>query len=113
MNGEQKSSLVRSVQNDKDDVIQLCSKLISLGGENPPGDTAKVADHIQDMLNARGFTVRRFEPKRNVVSLLSRIGASSSKNLVLCGHLDVFPAGGPWKDPPFSGRVSGGRIMGR
>ncbi|MCL1806647.1 MAG: M20/M25/M40 family metallo-hydrolase [Oscillospiraceae bacterium] len=33
--------------------------------------------------------------------------------ILLCAHLDVVPAGGSWRVPPFEGRIEGGYVWGR
>lgn len=38
---------------------------------------------------------------------------SSKKAILLMAHLDVVPASGEWRYPPFEGRVADGRVWGR
>lgn len=40
-------------------------------------------------------------------------GKSSASPVVLMSHYDVVPADGVWENPPFSGKVTKGRIWGR
>jgi len=105
-----KESVVASVR--RDELIGLCSKLIQLKGENPPGDTTDVAGYVAERLEASGFNVKRYEPKKGMVNLVSSIG-SSRPSLILCGHLDVFPAGSDWSFDPFSGKVVDDKVLGR
>ncbi|MCL2003500.1 MAG: M20/M25/M40 family metallo-hydrolase [Oscillospiraceae bacterium] len=37
----------------------------------------------------------------------------SADPILLCGHLDVVPAEGPWRVPPFEGRIENGFVWGR
>ncbi|GBC69929.1 Succinyl-diaminopimelate desuccinylase [archaeon HR01] len=110
MDAEAKKSIIDSVQ--RDELVSLCSKLIQLGGENPPGDTTEIAGYIAELLEMSGFSVKRYEPKKNMVNLVSSIG-SGNPSLILCGHLDVFPAGPNWSFDPFSGMAVDGKIFGR
>lgn len=49
----------------------------------------------------------------NVVGVLK--GQGGGRSIILNGHIDVVPEGDvtKWKDPPFSGKIEGGRMYGR
>ncbi|MBM7584235.1 acetylornithine deacetylase [Bacillus pakistanensis] len=54
-----------------------------------------------------------FEGNPNVVATLK--GNGGGRSIILNGHIDVVPEGDPkdWRDDPFSGRVSEGKLYGR
>ncbi len=109
-----KARLLRRVREGGDELVRLCSDLIKVPSDNPPGDTSQLASYIREYLTDRGADVRAYEPQRGVVSLVSATG-EDSPHLVLNGHLDQFPGdvGEPWTRPPHSGAVEGGVIHGR
>jgi succinyl-diaminopimelate desuccinylase len=110
---QEKERLIQSIDKKKYDLATLCSKLIAAGRQNPPGDTTMVANLIEENLRSEGFSIKRFEPFRGFPNLVCSVGKGHGRNFVLCAHLDVFPAGSGWNSPPFSGKISNGKIHGR
>jgi succinyl-diaminopimelate desuccinylase len=102
------------VESLKRDLIKLTSLLIKAESENPPGDTSKVAEIIEDYLKAMGLGLRHIEPVRGHVNIITSIG-SGDYGLILCGHIDTVPIGdlNRWSFYPFSGEIVEGRILGR
>ena len=107
-----KERLIDELRKRQAELFELCSRLIQIPSENPPGDTTKLAAFIRDYLGARGIAVDWHEPMSGRPNLVAGLG-SGAPNLVLSGHLDEFPAGQGWTRPPFSGAIDGGRIWGR
>lgn len=107
-----KARLIAEIERRRGELVRLCADLVRIPSENPPGDTRAVAAFIRRWLRARGITTAVFEPMKGRPNLVAQLGRGSP-NLVLSGHLDEFPAGGGWTFPPFSGRVRGGRLLGR
>src|SRR5215831_15268281 len=107
-----KSRLIGELRKRSGELFELCSQMIQIPSENPPGDTTKLGAFIRDHLESRRIPVEWHEPMAGRPNLVATIG-SGSPNLVLAGHLDEFPAGQGWTRPPFSGAVEDGRIWGR
>ena len=107
-----KSRLIDELRTRQGELFELCSRLIQIPSENPPGDTTKLAAFIRDHLGVQGIAVDWHEPMSGRPNLVASLG-SGAPNLVLSGHLDEFPAGQGWTRPPFSGAIEGGRIWGR
>jgi len=108
-----KARVLERIGKEKKQLTKLCSDLIKIQTENPPGDTTELAGYLKDRLANFGFRVRTFEPRRKMPNLVASYGHTQVKNLVLCAHMDVFPAGPGWSFPPFSGRRTKGHILGR
>ncbi|HZD43717.1 MAG TPA: ArgE/DapE family deacylase [Methanomicrobiales archaeon] len=93
------------------DVARLCSDLVQIPSENPPGNTSEVIDYIcgyLDALGIRSTLVRNSSGHDNLISV------SSENNLLLCGHVDVVPAMSEgWSLDPFSGAIQDGAVWGR
>ena len=74
-------------------------------------------------VNLRGFLRERYPKCHEHMSSEYTPGFSSlyrwaspeptGDPLLLCGHLDVVPADGTWRQPPFEGRIEGGYVWGR
>jgi len=107
-----KPRLIDELLKRSGELFELCSRLIQIPSENPPGDTTKLAALIRDHLESRQIPVEWHEPMAGRPNLVAILG-SGSPNLVLSGHLDEFPAGQGWTRPPFSGAIEAGRIWGR
>jgi len=107
-----KRRLIDELKARQADLYALCSRLVQIPSENPPGDTTKLAAFIRDYLVSRGIEPEWHEPMAGRPNLVARVG-SGGPRVVLAGHLDEFPAGQGWSRPPFSGAVEDGRIWGR
>ena len=107
-----KPRLIDELRKRQAELFELCSRLIQIPSENPPGETTKLAAFIRDHLESRRIPVEWHEPMAGRPNLVATIG-SGSPNLVLSGHLDEFPAGAGWTRAPFSGAIEEGRIWGR
>src|SRR5699024_12782278 len=51
---ELKDRLIKEVEDNKDDLIDFCSKLIQIPSENPPGDSTEITQFIDDYLKNVG-----------------------------------------------------------
>lgn len=113
---QNKEKLLQWIESDREKLINLASQLIQARSPNPPGDTQDVAIVISEYLNKNQLpfkvpTVRKDRP--NIVSSFEGFGAG--KNLVLNGHMDVFPVdeSETWLHEPWSGKICAGKIWGR
>ncbi len=92
------------------DVVTICSELVKIRSENPPGFTDEVIAYISEICDSLGL-------KTCVVSRGRRANLLSEKphgTLLLCGHVDVVPAlDAGWDHPPFSGLVTDRVVYGR
>ncbi|MDR1693214.1 MAG: M20/M25/M40 family metallo-hydrolase [Oscillospiraceae bacterium] len=74
-------------------------------------------------VNLRGFLRSRYPKVHETLASEYTPGFSSlfrwvspepsGDPILLCGHLDVVPAEGGWRHPPFEGRIEGGYVWGR
>lgn len=110
-----KRRIIREIDSRKQELVELCSSLIRIPSENPPGDSTEISRFIAGYLKQFGFQVDFYEPKERMYNLVAGYGRDEGKHLILCGHTDVVPAGDPfkWNFPPFSGEVKDGWILGR
>ena len=96
---------------ERPDVVELCSELVRIDSENPPGDTSAVIDYIQNIFEKFDIPFLRTDlpgEKSNIQTVLQ------NRPLLLLGHVDVVPAiPESWEYDPFSGKIVDGYIFGR
>jgi succinyl-diaminopimelate desuccinylase len=97
--------------NEKPDVVELCSDLVRIDSENPPGKTSGVIDYIQNIFENFDIPFRRTDlpgGKSNILTTLEK------RPLLLLGHVDVVPAMPEgWEYDPFSAKIIDGYLFGR
>ena len=96
-------------------VSNLCSDLIKIPSENPPGDCQEIAAFIREQLERAGFLVRRIVGPSGQPSLVTELEFGDGPVLILNGHMDVVPPGdrARWSWDPFSGLQRDGYVLGR
>jgi succinyl-diaminopimelate desuccinylase len=93
------------------EVSQLCSELVRIRSENPPGSTEAVINYIRDLLAGQGIRSTVIECRDGRSNLITEPAESG---LLLCGHVDVVPAlEDGWGVDPFSGIIQDGSVWGR
>lgn len=111
-----KHRLWDEIDRRRDELAQLCADGLKVPAENPPGDTAAIAEHYTAILTKAGLSVDRFEPRPGIVSLAcTQVGRAEHPRFVFNGHLDHFPADDHnlWSFPPYGGEIRDGKILGR
>ena len=92
-------------------VSRICSDLVRINSENPPGSTAEVIEYIRAFLEGLGI---KSHVSGNAQDECNLVTQKTGTRLLLCGHVDVVPAtGAAWTYPPFSGRVDETFVHGR
>jgi len=110
-----KNKLFAECEEDRQEVIDLSSKLIRIPSENPPGNTIEIIEFIKDWLKNRKINnVTILSKEKTKPNLIVEIG-SGNPVLALNGHADVVPAGdrARWEFDPFSGEIKNGLLLGR
>ena len=114
MDTRSKEKVQRLIDERREEILQLCSDMVRIPSENPPGDMGEMASFLRGFLEERGFAVEAYEPEKGRINLVARIG-SGEPTLILNGHMDVVPAGDRerWDFPPYCGELREGKILGR
>jgi succinyl-diaminopimelate desuccinylase len=93
------------------DVSRICSELVAIRSENPPGHTIDVIEYIRAFLDNLGIGSNVTEKESGQGNLVTK---GTGSRLLFCGHVDVVPAlDGGWTYPPFSGTLRDGFVWGR
>ncbi|MDQ0394461.1 M20 family metallopeptidase [Labrys monachus] len=111
-----------AIDADPDHVVSLTSDLVRIPSVNPKfqqdaalNREAAVQDLVEARLHADGFGTERWDVFPGRPNVVANWPGSEEKSFILCGHVDVVPAGDAkaWKREPFSGEVADGRVWGR
>ncbi|UUX33405.1 M20 family metallopeptidase [Fundicoccus culcitae] len=110
-----KQQVVQAIEDQQRDLLDLCSKLIQINSENPPGDSTEITEFIKTYLEEAGLAVEIHESAPLQYNIISKYGSESGKKLIYCGHTDVVPVGNldKWDFDPFSGEIKDGFLLGR
>ena len=93
---------------------ELLCQLVRFDTSNPPGNEGVAIDFIAELLKKEGLSphvVAKVPGRSNLVVRLA--GKRAGPALMLDSHVDVVPASGDWKVPPFAGEIRDGYIWGR
>ncbi|MFC1807755.1 M20 family metallopeptidase [Candidatus Omnitrophota bacterium] len=115
-----------SIDNNKQELIDLTQKLVSIPTVNPPGkDYDKIVNFLERYCRKIGLATRRIHVPSNElkklgidkeserVSLIAIWNTSAKKTLHINGHYDVVLATNNWSSDPFKPIIKRGRIYGR
>ena len=109
-------ALLKRIDSEKDQIVDLCRRIVRIPSENPPGDTQDLVKFLVSFLQDRNLDCQVYAPHSQMPNLVVRIqGKEKGKRLVFNGHLDTYPTGDPklWQRFPFSGDLEDGKIFGR
>jgi succinyl-diaminopimelate desuccinylase len=93
------------------EVNRICSELIAIRSENPPGYTVEVIEYIRAFLDDLGIGSKITGKPTGHCNIITR---GTHNRILFCGHVDVVPAMDEgWMYPPFSGYIRDGFVWGR
>lgn len=100
---------------DESKLIKLCSDLIKIDSQNPPGDTRSIIKFISEYLASHNIKSTTFEASPYRTGLIASIGSETGPELILSGHADTVPIGDPtnWKVDALSGDIVDNFLYGR
>ncbi len=100
-------------QKKKAELLKVLQDLIRLNSSNPPGDETGVAEYIVNLLEKEGIPARLYCKVPNRPNVYAELGDGMQPPVLLISHIDVVPAPGDWKHPPFEAVNDNGTIYGR
>ena len=104
---------------NKDRLIKLTQKVLSIDSQNPPGNEKAIGDFIVKDMKSLGIDVKVVSYKKDRPNVIATIKGSlprakaSAEALLLTPHTDVVPIGKGWKFNPYGKDIKAGRIYGR
>ncbi len=117
VNQSARAQLLKRIDENQDNLVDCCIKLVGTKSENPPGDTKALADVIAEILrDIDGVEVEYVTAEYPIVNLVARLkGNGPGRRLVFNGHLDTYPVGDAdlWSVDPLAGIKKNERLYGR
>ena len=90
---------------------KLCSELIQIRSENPPGDTSEIAEYILSFMEGIGIAGTITSGPEGHDNVISK---DQTGRILLSGHIDVVPAMNQgWTHDPYSGKIDDTFVHGR
>jgi acetylornithine deacetylase len=124
------SAVLKAAESLESELFRFTKQLIR--ARSVTGEEGEAQGVVKDKLKALGAAVDEWKPRprdfrgyesfiaeeRNVgvrPNVVGRFRGKTQKSLAFNGHIDVVPEGdeASWRFPPYSGRVSRGRLFGR
>lgn len=94
--------------------MRLLQQYVRIDTSNPPGNEIAGAKFLAAQFAAAGIPYEIAESAPGRASIYARLrGKQSGGGLLLLNHIDVVPARGEWKSPPFSGEIALATLYGR
>lgn len=108
-----KSFLWTCIDEQKDELLRLCSDLIRIPSENPPGNVDEIIAFISKYLSNKEIGVSLVAENARYPNIVARIG--QGPGLIFNGHCDVVPIGDlqNWNFDAFGGEITASTIRGR
>jgi len=98
---------------NKQRLIKLLQKLISINSENPGGDESRIASYVRGYLKNLGLKTTIYEFKKNRSNIVAVLkGSNQRHSLLLTPHLDTVPVGKNWRFGAFAGKIQKNKIYG-
>ncbi len=107
--------IVRDAEERREQIVELCSKLVAARSVNPDGDTRAVAEVVASALRERGLTARLERLTESMPSVIAELDSGRpGPHLVLNVHLDTMPPGdeSAWTVPVWQLTRRDGRLYG-
>jgi succinyl-diaminopimelate desuccinylase len=113
------SNLTDAISNDidaaRDELIDLCGRLVAAPSVNPPGRTAGVADVVRGYLAANGIATETVKADDEAPNVVAQINAGDGgRHVVFNAHMDTMEASDAavWSVPIMQLTQRDGRLYG-
>ena len=88
-----KAELCGTIDENRDEILELLRQFLRIRSVNPPGDTREAAAFVRTVLDRFGVPHRTAAFTDAMPNIIGRWDAGvAGRHLVLNGHMDVFPA---------------------
>ncbi|MFB6074024.1 MAG: M20 family metallopeptidase [Haloarculaceae archaeon] len=104
---------VEYVEAHRERLVRTALNLLAVDTQNPPGETAALADAVEGRLSDLGLATERVTADPAKPNVLASLPGEGDRTLLYEGHLDTVPFdAGEWTRDPL-GERDGDRIYGR
>ncbi|MEM2135963.1 MAG: M20 family metallopeptidase [Candidatus Freyarchaeota archaeon] len=106
--------LIKRIDSMHDEIIDFLVELVKINTVNPPGDTRKAFQLVEQKLREAGIKYTIEKVQEDKPNIIARIG-DGRPELCFNSHLDVVPPGdiNNWTHDPFGAEIVNGVIYGR
>lgn len=107
-------AILQDIESRRDELIQLCARLVEAPSVNPPGKTREVADVVIAYLQGKGLSTDRIAIEDDVPNVVSSIGSPAGPHVVMNAHMDTMLPGvvADWTVPVMSLTKRDGHLYG-
>jgi len=105
--------LTDHVRGAEEDLVARLRELLAVDTQNPPGETARLADDVEDYFESLGVSTARFVSDPAKPNVVATLPGESERTLLFDGHLDTVPYDADAWDYDPLGERAGDRIYGR
>ena len=113
-NDKVKETLWKLVDDEKDELLQICADLIKVPSVTP-SQCESILDHVTSFLTVCGIDHKVVRGTDNVPAIIAEVGSDESPVAIIDGHNDVVTPGdlSKWRFSPYSGNITDTQIQGR
>lgn len=99
------------------DVVSLCRGLVAADTQNPPGNEARAARIVTEILASAGFEIQRHDAEPGRANVVGRLRRGTGPRLIFQAHSDTKPAApegiqSSWSTDPFRAEERDGSLYG-
>ncbi|MCW3992711.1 MAG: M20/M25/M40 family metallo-hydrolase [Candidatus Bathyarchaeota archaeon] len=102
------SGAIAEAELAREEVAELCSRLVQLDSAHPEGRTDECVAFIKEYMDGHGIRNEIHSRDPLKPNMMAEIPGGSGREILWVGHLDVVPEGTPesWTHPPYSGKIT-------
>ncbi|MFX1324014.1 MAG: M20 family metallopeptidase [Promethearchaeota archaeon] len=106
--GNLEETVLKKIDEMKDEIVEFHKKIIHIHSENPPGNYNEVAQFTETKMKEIGLKTKT--KRRNVIG---ELGENDKKTIIFNAHYDTVEVFKNWTKDPFGGEIENGKIYGR
>jgi succinyl-diaminopimelate desuccinylase len=87
------AAVSRDIDTAREELIDLCGRLVAAASVNPPGRTAEVADVVRAFFSSHGIATETVKADDEAPNVVAQIASSASgRHVVFNAHMDTMEA---------------------
>jgi succinyl-diaminopimelate desuccinylase len=94
MSGSLADAVCRDIDAAREELIELCGRLVAAVSVNPPGRTAEAAEVVHAYLSGHGIATEKVAADDEAPNIIGRVeGGAGGRRVVFNAHMDTMEAG--------------------